>query len=132
MTLKNQENREPLIKQVYQTRGMKQPLLFAKQNPVYTITTEQEQSVIETDVAIDINEGQDEPPMIVLKRVEEACLDKAFQRNRSSIAQISNATMDDTVVMTESVLTDNNENVQKKAAFTFRNTVLQDETAESS
>jgi hypothetical protein len=40
--------------------------------------------------------------------------------------------MDDTVVMTESVLTDNRDNVLKKAAHTFRETVLQDETAESS
>ena len=81
---------------------------------------------------MDINEGQDEPPMIILKRVEEACLDKAFQRNRYSIPQISNATMDDTVVMTESVLTENRDNHHKQAALTFRETVLQDETAESS
>ncbi len=81
---------------------------------------------------MDINEGQDEPPMIVLKRVEEACLDKAFQRNRYSIPQISNATMDDTVVMTESVLSDNHDNQRKKPALTFRETILQDETAESS
>ena len=81
---------------------------------------------------MDINEGQDEPPMIVLKRVEEACLDKAFQRNRYSIPQISNATMDDTVVMSESVLTDNHDNQRKKPALTFRETILQDETAESS
>lgn len=40
--------------------------------------------------------------------------------------------MDDTVVMTESVLTDNRDNAYKKAAHTFRETVLQDETAESS
>lgn len=81
---------------------------------------------------MDINEGQDEPPMIVLKRVEEACLDKVFQRNRYSIPQISNATMDDTVVMTESVLSDNHDNQRKKPALTFRETILQDETAESS
>jgi hypothetical protein len=37
---------------------------------------------METDAAMDINEGQDEPPMIILKRVEEACLDNAFNRNR--------------------------------------------------
>ena len=73
---------------------------------------------------MDINEGQDEPPMIVLKRVEEACLDKAFQRNRYSIPQISNATMDDTVVMSESVLTDNHDNQRKKPALTFRETIL--------
>ena len=81
---------------------------------------------------MDINEGQDEPPMIVLKRVEEACLDKAFQRNRYSIPQISNATMDDTVVMTESVLSDTHVNKRKMPALTFRVTILQDETAESS
>ncbi len=81
---------------------------------------------------MDINEGQDEPPMIVLKRVEEACLDKNFQKNRYSIPQISNATMDDTVVMTESVLSDNHDNKRKKPALTFRETILQDETAESS
>jgi hypothetical protein len=40
--------------------------------------------------------------------------------------------MDDTVVMTESVLTDNRDNQHKKAALTFRETILQDETAESS
>ena len=40
--------------------------------------------------------------------------------------------MDDTVVMTESVLSDNHDNQRKKPALTFRETILQDETAESS
>ncbi len=33
---------------------------------------------METDIAMDMSEGQDEPPMIVLKRVEEGMLEKVF------------------------------------------------------
>ena len=112
LTLKN---REPLIKPVYKTRGLKQPSLMQ------VIKTE---SILETDAGIEMKED-DGPPRIVLQRVlEDGSF--MFSKNRNSIPQISVDTMDDTVVMTESVMTEQGiiNPHKKQAGLTFRETLL--------
>jgi hypothetical protein len=68
LTLKDKENRSPLIRAVYQTREIKQPFQFNQQT-MYRGNLGFGDSVLETDAAMSITDEQDEPPMIILKKV---------------------------------------------------------------